>query len=98
MIELMKEICKEYLELLEAFLSGRLRADEFQNQYLSKFKMEKRPIDDEIYEVLEAAFGDANSLTSDSELLKMNSPFYIDEAALRKGIQSRADRLLAMSN
>ncbi|GAB3408840.1 colicin immunity domain-containing protein [Massilia agilis] len=94
----MSNVAQDYRDLLQRFLSNQLEAQEFQTAYLEKFQNEKRHLSEELYEVLDALFGDVDAFCPDPELLaKLNADlpgFYLSEPVLRTRVE-RAFALLA---
>ncbi|MDM0030452.1 colicin immunity domain-containing protein [Variovorax saccharolyticus] len=90
---LMREIGNWYRMLLNEFLVCRMNVDEFQTEYVRRFKSEIRLLDTQLYDLLEEVYGDVDAYTSDHELLLTNPLFYIDETGLRSKIQFAVDRL-----
>lgn len=89
----MKEVRKDYEQLLGQFVNGSLSAAEFQAIYLEKFKQEKRHMTDAVYELLEGVFGDVDSFTLDSELHSESPQFYLDERGLRERVENACNLL-----
>jgi len=77
------EILHEYIELLQEYIDGRIPVDAFRTRYFKRFKGESRPLREELYLVLDRAFGELECFTTDPELLAANPSLYLDEAALR---------------
>jgi hypothetical protein len=80
----MMNIIGEYIKIIQDFLSNSISVEEFERQYLTKFKNETREMDDPSFQILDEIFGDVDSLTNDPALLSENQSFYIDEGELRK--------------
>jgi len=87
------KICKDYQKLFRLFLSKNISVDDFLVVYFDHFKGERRVLDDDLYDILETAFGDADSYTSDIELLAKNPDFYMDEMRLRERIKSASIKI-----
>ncbi len=85
----------DYEQLVERFLSGALSAEEFRSTYLNRFKQEEQ-MGEPLYEVLDELFGDADSFTSDRELLADDPEFCLDEARFRDKVRKAATRLAAL--
>ncbi|RTL42287.1 MAG: hypothetical protein EKK53_11760 [Burkholderiales bacterium] len=82
----MDQVANEYRALMLSLTTGKMTADDFQQQYLAKFKNERRRFKEPLYEILQLAFGYADSFTSNSELLALKPDFYLDEARLKTEI------------
>lgn len=89
----MNDVRGEYPDLLEKFLAGDLSAQQFQKLYLEKFKREQRRVGDELYDLLQEAFGDVDSFTTDADLIKQDPDFYLNEQRLREKIRLIASQL-----
>ncbi|MCC8670551.1 colicin immunity domain-containing protein [Xanthomonas arboricola] len=79
----MKNRLGTYIDLLSGFVNGNVGALDFQKAYLEKFKKETARLDESIYNLLDAFFGDVDAYTDDQELLRENPSYYLDEKALR---------------
>lgn len=88
-----KNAALEYQALLTDFVVGELSVTEFQAEYLSRVKNEKRRLDEELFEILEEVFGDVDSYSSDCELLQENPGFYLDEDALKRKLNIALARI-----
>ncbi len=90
----MYNIYTDYRMLLNRFIDGSISPEDFQNEYLSRFKNEKRKLDQPLFELLDSLFGDVDAFTSDKELLAENPGFYLDEVALRKKITQAFKKII----
>lgn len=66
----MNVVALEYLDLLQRFAAGSVSVEDFQGQYLRKFKAEDRPLDEETFQVLDRLFGDIEAFTPNDILRK----------------------------
>ncbi|MEO3714468.1 colicin immunity domain-containing protein [Roseateles flavus] len=89
----MSDAKTEYEALIHQFLCGNLPVNEFQIEYMSKFKGEKRILSVNLYELLEEIFGCVDSFTTDFELLSEKPNFYMTESQLRERLQTTVRRL-----
>lgn len=87
----MQTIHDEYINLLNSYLIGSINAETFQHDYLEKFKTEKRPMSDKLYEILDILFADTDAFCSDpvllAELKKTKVEGYLNEEELRECIK-----------
>ena len=91
----------QYASLLKAFLVEEISVGEFQVKYINMFKAENRELDPSLFAILDALFGDVDSLVLDSELMaeleSQNPDFYLDEAALRRRVSLAYEKLLGFT-
>ena len=92
----MKNVVKDYVNLLEEFIAGGTTANAFRDKYIELFKGECRELDDLVYEVLEGIFGDCDAFSDDCSLILQNPEFYIDELTLKKKVIFCRDKLLRL--
>jgi hypothetical protein len=86
-------IILDYKKIINSFLNHDISLKEFQHIYLECFKREKRPLKDELYEILEELFEDTDMCTTNKSLIKKYPKFYIDEATLRKKANETLQKL-----
>lgn len=84
----------DYRELLERFLTHGLSVDQFQKAFLARFKNETRQLDESLFFLLDALFGDVDCYTSNPELLAESKGFYVDEQTLRDKVRQVLDQML----
>jgi hypothetical protein len=77
-----------YLDMVAAFLRGDVPAETFAREFEAKYLADATVHPQEVFDVLEALFGAADSFVSDEELraqLKLDHPaMYVDEEELRR--------------
>lgn len=66
----MTEVREAYANLMRDFVSERITAQEFETQYLKKFKGEKRSLDEWTYQILDQVFGHVDAFCGDDLLRK----------------------------
>ena len=90
----------QYVSLLKSFLAGETSAEEFQAKYIDMFKAENREFDPSLFVILDALFGDIDSLVLNPELMSelesQHPGFYLDETALRRKVSLAYDKLLGL--
>jgi len=88
----------QYVALLKGFLAEGMSAEEFQARYIDMFKAENREFDPSLFAILDALFGDVDSLALNPELMAelepQNPGFYLDETALRRKVSLAYEALL----
>jgi hypothetical protein len=84
---------KPYREILGLYLEGKLSTDRFRERYDDIFLNDQTIFEAALYEILNELFTDAESLTSDPELLAEGSAFYLDEKQFREKAELAAARL-----
>ncbi|MDR3054797.1 MAG: colicin immunity domain-containing protein [Zoogloeaceae bacterium] len=89
----MNDVLRDYESLLEQFINDAITLDELRKLYLTRFKKEARPMDEPVYEVLQALFGDIDLCTAAPELLSKHADYYLDEETLRQQIRQGLKRL-----
>jgi hypothetical protein len=72
----------EYKLLISDFLLKKIIIEDFQSKFLNKFKNETGKLSEYQYELLDTLFGQVDSFTLDSDLIKQNPEFYINESQL----------------
>ncbi|MFP7487816.1 colicin immunity domain-containing protein [Priestia filamentosa] len=82
----------KYRKLIEAFLEGNITADEFQDQYLSKFLKWNDNLDDELFLILNDVFESADCYWKEC-LPGQETGFEISEQQLRKEVHEALVRL-----
>lgn len=78
-------ITDKYKELIERFLNGDLAADEFQTQYLKKFKECDDVLDDDTFRILNGVFESADCYWHEC-IPGQETNFEISEQQLRKEV------------
>ena len=68
-----------YLALIHRFISGEISALDFEQNYLRLFKADVRPLQGEVYEVLNKLFSDVDVFCADSSLRRHDD---LDEEGL----------------
>ncbi len=58
----------EYIDLLNAFVSGRLKVIDFEKQYLETFKQDETSWSDTEYEILQTLFCDVDAFCPDPNI------------------------------
>ena len=81
---------RPYLILMEAFLSGRLTADEFTSIYLQFFPCDPADWPDDMFAALQRVFSSSDSLCLDPVL---RVKWAIDEEELRREVATALDKL-----
>lgn len=98
----MKHLRDDYLELLKAFLAGSMTAKMFQRAYLDKFKIENRPMEEGLFDVLDELFGDIDAFCLDpallAELTETKPGWYLDEKALRERVEEAVSRIVGIAS
>jgi len=79
-----------YLELIEAFVLGKISAAKFERDYLQMFKNDVGTWTEKEYEVLNVLFGDVDCFCADPELRNYND---MDEGQLRKSANLALEKL-----
>lgn len=92
----MSGVYTDYEMLINRFIEGAMSPEEFQCAYLAQFKNEERKLDEPLFELLDALFGDVDAFTIDQELFEENPAFYLDEAALRERTAQALKRLIQL--
>lgn len=91
----------QYMSLLKSLLSEEILAEEFQAKYIDMFKAENRELEPGLFGILDALFGDVDSLVLDpelrAELESQNPGFYLDETALRRKVSEAYEKLLGLT-
>jgi hypothetical protein len=82
----MTDVRSKYLELMRSFLDGEMSAEVFSTTYVNEFKAEDAPLHGEQYDLLQRVFGEAESFTTDAELLVSKPQWYVDEQSLRRSV------------
>lgn len=93
-----KELPAEYGQLLGQFVNGGLQVEEFQENFLRRFKQERRPMNEEIFDLLEGVFGDVDSFSRNRGLLAKRSEFYLNEQQLRERAKTAWTQLQLMKD
>ena len=92
----------QYVSLLKGFLAEEISVEEFQAKYIDMFKAENRELDPSLFAVLDAVFGDVDSLVLNPELMaeleSQNPGFYLDETALRRKVSLAYEKLLGFAS
>jgi len=92
----------QYVSLLKGFLAEEISAEEFQARYIDMFKAENRELDQSLFAILDALFGDLDSLVLNPELMveleSQNPGFYLDETALRRKVSLAYEELLGFGS
>jgi hypothetical protein len=83
---------QEYLNLLEALLSGECSAPDFENAYLRMFKSDTTRRPQKVFDVLDGLFADVDAYVADPALREDDD---LDEAGLRERVRHARDRLRA---
>jgi hypothetical protein len=86
----------DYKVLIDAFLDRSISVEDFQYQYLDLFKNDQSEPDEPVYLLLDALFGDIDSYTTDTVLLKEMPHFYLDEEGLRRAVAEKSQRLATL--
>jgi hypothetical protein len=91
----------QYVSLLKSFLDGEVSAEEFQAKYIDMFKTEIREFDPSLFVILDALFGDVDSLVLNpalmAELESQNPGFYLSETSLRQKVSVAYEKLLGLA-
>lgn len=80
----------DYIQLIDAFLDGRIEVLEFESRYLAMFKTEHRPMSEETFRILDRLFADVDAFCADPTLRDEHD---LDEEGLRQAT-SQARRAL----
>lgn len=72
----------EYIALIDAFISNKIDAPEFEAAYLKAIKFEQRMLVDEVFSILQELFEDADAYVPYPEL--RTDPEDLDDAQLRE--------------
>ncbi|MRW92598.1 hypothetical protein GJ699_21595 [Duganella sp. FT80W] len=86
----MNDVFDRYAALIGLFLSHQLSAQEFSDRFLENFKEETAPMAEPLFLLLDELFGDADSFTTDPDLLAEDPVFYLDE----QGLESKTRDIL----
>lgn len=92
------DVKQEYLELIGNFLRNEMGANEFSLTYLNKMKNDNRTFGDDLYELLEEMFGEANSYTDNQEIYDSNPDFYLTGDGLKIKAKEIFNKLNEMSS
>lgn len=90
-------IKEEYLQLINSFLEDKIGANEFSLKYLHKMKSDNRTFGDDLYDILQKMFDEANSYTDNPEIYYSNPDFYLTDSELKiraKEIFNKLKKLL----
>jgi hypothetical protein len=93
--EEVKMLENKYNEIMEKFLNGKMSADEFQTQYLRKFKEWNDKMDKTQFEILNGVFEAADCYWNEC-LPGQETAFEISEHQLRKEVNEALIKLNKM--
>ena len=87
----------DYEALIEAFLTKRISAGEFEGRFLKAFKAEPGGMDTKVFAVLDKLFSDVDAYSPDCPDGK-ETALEISEAELRRQAAKALDRLRQLRN
>jgi hypothetical protein len=88
------EATKQYVDLIQAFLSGDLGAESFESRYLDTFKNQQAFLPEPVFAILDQLFGDVDAFCSDPSLRTEDD---LDESQLRERSREALIRLQRVS-
>jgi len=86
-----------YTKLLKNFVSKKISANEFEQQFLQLFKVEENFSSKKEFEVLDKLFGDVDAYCSDPDLIE-DPEFDITEEELRLSAKQALEELGELAN
>jgi len=89
----MDPVIQSYTRLITEFVDGKLDAAAFSGRYLDTFKRETVTLPEQVFDVLDGLFGDADAFTDDRDLLAGNPEFHVDAATLKRRAVEAIDAL-----
>lgn len=90
------EIAKEYYDFIDAKLNSEKDASEFSAAFLLKMKGDNRLFDDDLYDILQSAFGDADAYTTDNNLLLSSPGYYLSGQEFYQNMLKNKNALLRL--
>jgi hypothetical protein len=82
-----------YARIINEFLRAEITVDDFCAVYMKSFLSEKNDIADEVFDVLDYMFCEANAYTPDQQLLKESPQDHITETQLRQAARKTLQML-----
>jgi len=89
----MSPVARHYVEMIRAFLDGRMSAQEFSAAFFARFKADADPFTEPEFQTLDRLFADLDAYCDDPDL---RGEWGIDEDELRKCAQLALDKLSAL--
>lgn len=91
----LENIKREYLQLINSFLKSEITANDFSLKFIDKMKNDNRTFGDDLYDLLEEMFGEANSYTDKHEIYITNPDWYLTDIQLKNKATLIASKLTA---